>query len=85
MAVVAEVSNRSIAELISLAGRTAVVRPWQGHRQAAGRSRGECRDRRHRCRVGMPDDIARVALFCASDLALFMTGSTLLVDAGETI
>lgn len=36
-------------------------------------------------RVGMPDDIARVALFCASDLAMFMTGSTLLVDAGETI
>lgn len=36
-------------------------------------------------RVGMPDDVARVALFCASDMALFMTGSTLLVDAGETI
>jgi len=36
-------------------------------------------------RVGTPDDIARVVLFCASDLSLFMTGSTLLVDAGETI
>jgi len=36
-------------------------------------------------RVGVPDDIARVVLFCASDLSLFMTGSTLLVDAGETI
>lgn len=36
-------------------------------------------------RVGVPDDIARAVLFCASDLALFMTGSTLLVDAGETI
>jgi len=35
-------------------------------------------------RVGVPDDIARVVLFCASDLSLFMTGSTLLVDAGET-
>lgn len=34
-------------------------------------------------RVGVPDDIGRVALFCASDLSLFMTGSTLLVDAGE--
>jgi enoyl-[acyl-carrier-protein] reductase (NADH) len=31
----------------------------------------------------VPDDVARVALFCASDLALFMTGSTLLVDAGD--
>ena len=36
-------------------------------------------------RVGVPDDIARVVLFCASDLAAFMTGSTLLADAGETI
>jgi NAD(P)-dependent dehydrogenase (short-subunit alcohol dehydrogenase family) len=34
-------------------------------------------------RVGVPDDIGRVVLFCASDMALFMTGSTLLVDAGE--
>lgn len=35
-------------------------------------------------RVGVPDDIARAVLFCASDMAAFMTGSTLLVDAGET-
>lgn len=34
-------------------------------------------------RVGVPDDIARVVLFAASDMALFMTGSTLLADAGE--
>jgi NAD(P)-dependent dehydrogenase (short-subunit alcohol dehydrogenase family) len=34
-------------------------------------------------RMGEPDDVARVVLFCASDLSLFMTGSTLLVDAGE--
>jgi NAD(P)-dependent dehydrogenase (short-subunit alcohol dehydrogenase family) len=36
-------------------------------------------------RVGVPDDIARVALFAASDLSLFMTGSVLMVDAGETV
>ena len=36
-------------------------------------------------RLGTPDDIARVVLFCASDLSLIMTGSTLLADAGETI
>ena len=36
-------------------------------------------------RVGAADDIGRVVLFCASDLSIFMTGSTLLVDAGETI
>jgi NAD(P)-dependent dehydrogenase (short-subunit alcohol dehydrogenase family) len=34
-------------------------------------------------RVGAPDDVARVALFCASDLAMFMTGSTLLADGGD--
>jgi NAD(P)-dependent dehydrogenase (short-subunit alcohol dehydrogenase family) len=36
-------------------------------------------------RAGVPDDVARVVLFCASDLSIYMTGSTLLVDAGETI
>ena len=36
-------------------------------------------------RVGVPDDIARAVLFAASDMAMFMTGSTLLIDAGETI
>lgn len=36
-------------------------------------------------RTGIPDDIARVVLFCASDLSMIMTGSTLLADAGETI
>ena len=34
-------------------------------------------------RPGVPDDIARVALFCASDLANFMTGSTLIADGGS--
>ena len=33
-------------------------------------------------RVGAADDIARVVLFCASDLAIFMSGTTLLVDGG---
>ncbi len=33
-------------------------------------------------RLGVPDDVARVALFAASDLSLLMTGSDLLVDAG---
>lgn len=35
-------------------------------------------------RVGVPDDIARVVLFCASDMSTFMTGSTLLADGGDT-
>nr|WP_315266267.1 SDR family oxidoreductase [Microbacterium lemovicicum] len=36
-------------------------------------------------RLGTPDDIARVVLFCASDMSMIMTGSTLLADAGQTI
>jgi NAD(P)-dependent dehydrogenase (short-subunit alcohol dehydrogenase family) len=35
-------------------------------------------------RVGAPDDIARVALFLASDDSSFMTGEELLVDGGMT-
>ena len=34
-------------------------------------------------RMGVPDDVARVVLFCCSDLAMYMTGSTLAVDAGD--
>lgn len=34
-------------------------------------------------RFGEPDDVARVALFAASDLSRFMTGSVLPVDGGE--
>lgn len=33
-------------------------------------------------RHGSADDIARTILFCASDMAMFMTGSTLIVDGG---
>ena len=32
----------------------------------------------------MPDDIARVVLFAASDLAKIMTGVIIPVDGGET-
>ena len=39
-------------------------------------------DTSHLGRVGTADDVARVILFCASDLSMFMTGSTLLVDGG---
>ncbi len=34
-------------------------------------------------RIAVPDDVARVALFCASDLSVLMTGSTIPVDAGD--
>jgi NAD(P)-dependent dehydrogenase (short-subunit alcohol dehydrogenase family) len=33
-------------------------------------------------RAGVPDDIARVIVFACSDMAAFMTGSTLAADAG---
>jgi NAD(P)-dependent dehydrogenase (short-subunit alcohol dehydrogenase family) len=34
-------------------------------------------------RAGVPDDVARVALFCALDLASFVTGSEIRVDGGD--
>lgn len=34
-------------------------------------------------RVGVADDIARVALFCASDMSIFMSGAMLPVDAAD--
>lgn len=34
-------------------------------------------------RLGQPDDVANAALFCASELSSFMTGSTLAVDGGH--
>jgi enoyl-[acyl-carrier-protein] reductase (NADH) len=30
----------------------------------------------------VPDDVARVALFCASDLAAMVSGSSVVVDGG---
>lgn len=35
-------------------------------------------------RTAQPDDIARVALFCASDLAAFVTGTTIFADGGHS-
>lgn len=35
-------------------------------------------------RAGEPDDVARAALFCVSDLAAFLTGITIPVDGGAT-
>lgn len=34
-------------------------------------------------RIGQPDDIARAALFLCSDMAAFVTGTTLVVDGGN--
>jgi NAD(P)-dependent dehydrogenase (short-subunit alcohol dehydrogenase family) len=34
-------------------------------------------------RIGEPDDVARVVLFLASDLASFVSGSSILVDGGQ--
>jgi NAD(P)-dependent dehydrogenase (short-subunit alcohol dehydrogenase family) len=35
-------------------------------------------------RHGVPDDVARVVLFLASDLAAFVSGATIVVDAADT-
>lgn len=35
-------------------------------------------------RIGIPEEITKVALFIASDDSTFMTGATLVVDEGGT-
>jgi NAD(P)-dependent dehydrogenase (short-subunit alcohol dehydrogenase family) len=35
-------------------------------------------------RSAQPDDIARAALFCVSDLAAFVTGTTVFADGGHS-
>jgi NAD(P)-dependent dehydrogenase (short-subunit alcohol dehydrogenase family) len=35
-------------------------------------------------RIGRPEEIARAALYLASDASAFMTGSDLLIDGGYT-
>jgi NAD(P)-dependent dehydrogenase (short-subunit alcohol dehydrogenase family) len=36
-------------------------------------------------RMADPDEIARVVLFAVSDLATYVTGTTILVDGGQVI
>jgi NAD(P)-dependent dehydrogenase (short-subunit alcohol dehydrogenase family) len=35
-------------------------------------------------RHGLPDDVARVVLFLVSDMAAFVSGATIVVDAADT-
>jgi NAD(P)-dependent dehydrogenase (short-subunit alcohol dehydrogenase family) len=55
----------------------------RGALEAAGFALDELGPRLPLGRVAVPDDVARVVVFCAGGLSLLMTGSTLLVDAGE--
>jgi NAD(P)-dependent dehydrogenase (short-subunit alcohol dehydrogenase family) len=36
-------------------------------------------------RIGQPEEIAKVAVFLASDVASYMTGTTVYVDGGLTL
>ncbi len=68
---------------------TVTLTPGLEHQRSALESAGfaleELGPRLPLGRVAVPDDVARVVLFGVSDLSLLMTGSTLLVDAGELV
>jgi NAD(P)-dependent dehydrogenase (short-subunit alcohol dehydrogenase family) len=36
-------------------------------------------------RAGYPDDLAKAVLFMASDMASYVSGTSLLVDGGQTL
>jgi 3-oxoacyl-[acyl-carrier protein] reductase len=36
-------------------------------------------------RLGLPEDVANAALFLASDEASYVTGTTIVVDGGQTL
>lgn len=92
----ADLTQVALSDLISLKGhdiRVLGVAPTfcetEGNTAALGQLPDRVRQEiaatltSHLGRVGVPDDIVRVVLFAASGMALFMTGSTLLADAGE--
>lgn len=62
---------------------TTIVTPGVASAMGGSDADLEAALRRPLGRAGRPDDVARVVLFCASDLSLFMSGSTLVVDGGE--
>lgn len=57
----------------------------QAFQAATGRTGAEIGAALPLGRAGVPDDIARVALFCVSDLAVYMTGTTIPVDGGRLV
>lgn len=69
-----------VAPGVSLTEKTMFLADWNEEtaRKSGIPGIGGSRLGRH----GVADDIARSILFCASDMAMFMTGTTLVVDGG---
>lgn len=69
-----------IAPGVSLTEKTMFIADWDEEtiKQSAIPGIGGSRLGRH----GTADDIARAVLFCACDMSMFMTGSTLVLDGG---
>lgn len=69
-----------VAPGVSLTEKTMFLADWDEEtaRKSGIPGIGGSRLGRH----GVADDIARSILFCASDMAMFMTGTTLVVDGG---
>ena len=57
---------------------------WLGSQADAGRAKSDLAAKHPLGRIGQPEEMARAALYLASDDASFVTGHALLVDGGYT-
>ncbi len=66
------------------ATETRLYHEWLGSQADAERAKSDLAGKHPLGRIGQPEDMARAALYLASDDASFVTGHALLVDGGYT-
>lgn len=66
------------------ATETRLYYEWLGSQTDAERAKSDLAAKHPLGRIGQPDEMARAALYLASDDASFVTGHALLVDGGYT-
>jgi NAD(P)-dependent dehydrogenase (short-subunit alcohol dehydrogenase family) len=66
------------------ATETRLYHEWLGSQPDAGKAKSDLAAKHPLGRIGQPDEMARAALYLASEDASFVTGHALLVDGGYT-